>query len=205
MNNIIIFAPFKIENMKKIALIITALLIGFMAFAQAGLDGTWYYEESQSEQKDAEGGGSGDLKMVMSVTYTFSGSTYKLGMQARADMDLSGTDKNGKEVNAVFMINIDGSHYGALSRQGDIIKLVPSTKEKPKVEVTTDVQGVPGGGLLKTMLVSPLKKEINSGLKETESYKVISVTETELVLGEILTDKEISKGKAPEQITFKRK
>ena len=187
--------------MKKIALIITALFIGFMAFAQAGLDGTWYFEEKQNDA----GGGNEDISMVMSVTYTFSGNTYKLGMQAQADMDLSGTDKNGKEVNAVFMIRIDGSHSGTLSRQGEIINLTPSSKEKPKVEVTSDVKGIPGGGLLKNMLVAPLKKEINSVLKETESYKVISVTADELVLEEVLTDKEISKGQSPEQVTFKRK
>lgn len=190
--------------MKKIILLITALLLGFAAFAQAGLDGTWYCEQKENEKADSEEA-TGDISMVLAVTYRFSGSSFSMDMQGRIDMDLNGKDKNGKDMNAVFLIQIDGSNSGTMARIGDTITLTPASGQKPKVNVTTDVKGVPGGGLLKTMMVGPLKKEITSSLKETESYKIISLTEKELVLEDILTQKEINKGEKVERVTFTRK
>ena len=190
--------------MKKILLLISALLLGFAAFAQAGLDGTWYCEQKENEKADSEEA-TGDISMVLAVTYRFSGNSFSMDMQGRIDMDLSGKDKNGKDMNAVFLIQIDGSNSGTMARSGDTITLTPASGQKPKVNVTTDVKGVPGGGLLKAMLVGPLKKEITSSLKETESYKIISLTEKELVLEDILTQKEINKGEKVERVTFTRR
>ena len=82
--------------MKKIILLVTALLLGFAAFAQAGLDGTWYCEQKENEKADSEEA-TGDISMVLSVTYRFSGSSFSMDMQGRIDMDLNGKDKNGKD------------------------------------------------------------------------------------------------------------
>ena len=94
---------------------------------------------------------------------------------------------------------------GALSRSGDVITLTPDSKKKPSVDIDARVDGVPGGGMIKNMIVSPLKKELVSELKKTESYTIVSVTESSLTLRDIPTKKEQAKGELPETVTFTRR
>lgn len=58
--------------------------------------------------------------------------------------------------------------------------------------------------VLKLLLVTPLKSEMTKDLKETDRSRIISVTANEMVLEEILTDKQIRKGEKPERLTFRK-
>ena len=188
--------------MKKLLILAVGLLIGWTVSAQPGLNGTWYYEETKSKSmEDAEGGGT----VTMAVTYQFADDTFSMTMAARLKMDLKSKDANGAPTDAAFLIAFSGSVDGTLVRQGSLLTLTPAKGKTPQVDVDFDAQGVPGGGLMKSMVAGPVKKQLNAELKEVRRYRILSLSETELTLEEVLAEKEIKKGEKPEKMVFKHK
>ena len=189
--------------MKRFVFSIIIVFLSIVSYAQTNLDGTWFCSDSQSETVDKEQG-QGDLKAVMYQTYRFKGNAFEAESQAKITMDISAESTDGEKADVVFRIDVTGSNSGTLEFKDGILTLTPD-KKKPKVTVDADVEGIPGGGLLKSMVANPLKKELTNELKKVEKYKVLSLTATELTLQEILTEKEIKKGDKAETLVFTRK
>ena len=121
------------------------------------------------------------------------------------NMDFTAQDEKGEKADAVFNIEVVASVAGTLSRDGSTLILTPDAKKKPSIEVNTKIEGVPGGNLIKGMIVNPIKKELSAELKKEQKYKVVSLSETTLVLEDILSEKELKSGKKAETMTLKRK
>ena len=176
--------------MKRLILTLVAVLAGVPAFAQS-LEGTWVGKENLKDNSDGA-----DVSAKATETYTFKGETYTAIMQVV--MDLS-AEKEGKSV--TMKITITGSNTGIWARKGDVLTFTPDKKSKPKVDVK--VEGIPS--VLASMLTGPIKKEITKALKERDDYKIISLTDKELVLENILTEKEKKSGEKVERTTLLKK
>ena len=178
------------NEMKRLALTIAAILAGVLAFAQS-LEGTWTGKmamDDNSQGADVAAKGTG--------TYTFAGDTFTEKMLVVIDMS---TEKDGKSV--TMKVTITGSNSGTWTRKGDVLTLTPDKKSKPVVDVK--VEGIPS--FLAGMLSGPIKKELNKSLKEVDQMKIISLTDKELVIEDILTEKEKKSGAKVERITLTKK
>ena len=173
--------------MKRLILTLAAVLAGVLAFAQS-LEGTWVGKETLKD--DSQGA---DMSAKGTVSYTFRGESYTVKLQVV--MDLS-AEKEGKKV--TMIVTLTGSNNGSWTRKGDVLTFTPDKKSKPKVDVK--VEGIPS--VLASMLTGPIKKEMTKALKETDSYKIISLTDKELVLEDILTEKEKKSGEKVERTTL---
>lgn len=193
--------------MKRLILIAAGLLIGLAVSAQTSLNGTWIHEDAKDVTETPEGGEGGKMRMQYDavVTFRFNGAGYSMRMTLSMDMDLSGNDKKGKPVNAVFSVKATGDVDGTMVRKGDRLTLTPDKGTKPRIEVEVDAKDVPGGGLMKSMLTGPMKKELASDLKKVQEYRIVSLTASELTLEEVLSDKDLKKGEEPETMVFRRK
>ena len=163
------------------------------AFAQTSLDGTWSVTQTEKEVDEKQGAES---TITMVASYVFSGNNYNVKVNCVVDISF---EKGVLNVAAV------GSHSGAIERSGNNLTLVPDKRKKPQVDVTTSADNVPGGGIIKSLVVGPFKKEITNGLKEVENYRIVSITRNELVLEDILSEKELREGAKAETITLTRK
>ena len=192
-NNIEVSEGVKHSKMKRISLTLACLFVAALTFAQS-LDGVWTATISMDEKKD-----TADVSMTMSVT-------------GYDTMEISGSSCTSKEKAVVTIIatkdgekvkmgaTISGKVSGTIAREGDIRVFTPAKKPKPEVNVETD--NLPS--VLKLLLVTPLKAEMAKDLKDPDRIRIISVTANEMVVEEILTEKEIRKGQKPERITYKK-
>ncbi|MBQ3765691.1 MAG: hypothetical protein II874_03010 [Bacteroidales bacterium] len=176
--------------MKRLILTFATLLAGVLAFAQS-LEGTWTGKENLEDNSDGA-----DVSATATVSYTIKGESYSTKMLVVMDMS---AEAEGGEV--TMKITITGSNAGTWARQGNILTFTPDKRSKPKIDVK--VEGIPS--VLASMLIAPAKRELSKGLKETERYKIISLTDKELVLEDILTEKEIKAGEKADRITFLKK
>lgn len=179
--------------MKRFLLTLVGLLVAALTFAQS-LDGSWTATETMDEKKDTAGVSltisvTGYVTMVIQGT---SGSAVQ-----KAVLTITAT-KDGEKVKMGATIN--GKVSGTYTREGDVLVFTPAKKSKPEVNVQTD--DLPG--VLKLLLVTPLKSEMAKELKEPSRSRIVSVTGNEMVLEEILTDKQIRKGEKPERLTFRK-
>lgn len=190
--------------MKRFITMTLAVLLAVTAFAQ-NLEGTWSYTGNKNEKMNGENNVNGELKAVTTVTLTFSGAAFECTRKADVRMDMV-LDQNDPDDSTVgLLVKLNGKNAGTFELADGVLKLIPN-KGKPQVDVKTDVEGMPSGGeMLAGMLAGPLKNEMVKELKETEQYKVISATATELTLEEILTKKDIADGKKAETVVFKKK
>ena len=184
----------KICKMKRILLTLAGLFVAALTFAQS-LDGTWTATMSMEEKKD-----TADVSMTMSVTgydtMVISGSSCT--MKEKAVLTI-GAVKGGEKV--TMGATITGKVTGTIAREGDILVFTPVKKPKPEVTVETD--NLPG--ILKALVVSPLKNEMAKDLKEPDRSRIVSISAQEMVLEEILTEKQIRKGQKPERATYRKK
>ena len=187
--------------MKRLFFLLAAMLACFAVHAQSDIDGTWFLDRSENQTLN-EGSMDGNTDIKASVQYVFDRDRYIATMKAIVTMDLSSREDDTK---ANIYVELTASMTGALTRSGDVITLVPDSKKKPSVDIDAKVDGVPGGGMIKNMIVSPLKKELTSELKKKESYTIVSVTESSLTLRDIPSKKEQAKGEIPETVTFSRR
>lgn len=169
------------------------MLSAMTTFAQTSLDGTWSFTQSEKEKDDDF---EAEITITMDATYVFSGNTFNVDVHCVFDMHF---DDGG-----IFTINVVGSHLGTYTKDNDVLTLVPDKRKKPQVDVSTSVDNVVGGGFLKALLVGPFKKEISNEMKEVAKYRVLSISKNELVLEDILTEKEIKAGEKAEIVTFTR-
>ena len=179
--------------MKRFLLTITGLLVAAFAIAQ-NLDGTWMASMSMDEKKD-----SADVSMKFSVkaydTITISGQSCTTTEKAVITIDAASNREN-----MTMRATITAKVSGTIVRDGDVLTFTPAKKAKP--EVTVDVENVPG--ILKSLLVNPIKNEMVKELKEPDQSRIISLTADEMVLEEILTEKQVKKGEKAEQLTYHR-
>lgn len=173
--------------MKRLILTVVAVLAGVLAFAQS-LEGTWVGKENLKDNSDGA-----DVTAKATETFIIKGEAYTSKLQVV--MDLS-AEKEGKKV--TMIITLTGSNTGTWTRKGDVLTFTPDKKSKPKVDVK--VEGIPS--VLASMFAGPIKKELTKALKETDDYKIISLTDKELVLENILTEKEKKAGETVERTTF---
>lgn len=190
--------------MKRIITMTLAVLLAVTAFAQ-NLDGTWSYTGNKNEKMNGENNIKGELKAVHTTILKISGAAFECTRKADVRMDMILDESNPEDATVGIIIKLSGNNAGAVDLTDGVITLTPN-KGKPQVDVKTDVEGMPSGGeMLSGMLAGPLKNEMVKELKKTEQYKVVSVTDTELKVEEILTKKEIADGKTPETVVFKKK
>ena len=191
--------------MKRMILMLAILLTGaFQSLAHNPLDGTWTYTKTDYRDFNEKGTvGKSDLKM--SAKYVFDGDNFSTWVKAVFNMDFTTRSEQGESTDAVFYIEVIASTIGTLSYDGSTLTLTPDPKKKPQLEVNTKIEGVPGGNLVKNMVVNPLKKQLSAELKKAQNYKVVSISETTLVLENILSDKELKAGKQPERVTLSRR
>ena len=179
--------------MKRFLLTLAGLLVAALTFAQS-LDGVWTATETMDEKKDTAGV-SMTIAITGYVTMVIQGTSGSATQ--KAVLTITAT-KDGEK--AKMGATITGKVPGTYTREGDVLVFTPAKKSKPEVNVQTD--DLPG--VLKLLLVTPLKSEMTKALKETDRSRIISVTANEMVLEEILTEKEIRKGQKPERITFQK-
>lgn len=191
--------------MKRMILMLAILLAGALqSLAQNTLDGTWTYNKTDNRDFNEKGAvGKSDLKM--SAKYVFDGDCFASWVKAVFNMDFTAHNEQGELSDAVFYIEVIASTTGTLSLDGSALTLAPDAKKKPQIEVKTKIEGVPGGNMVKGMVVNPLKKQLSAELKKVQNYKVVSISETTLVLEDILSDKDIKAGKQPERVTLTRR
>ena len=179
--------------MRRILLTLTGFLVAALTFAQS-LDGTWTATETLDEKKD-----TADVSMKISLTgydiMVISGSSCT--KTEKAVMTISAT-KDGQDVK--MGATVTGTVAGTIAREGDVLVFTPAKKAKP--EVTVETQDLPG--VLKVLLINPIKSELAKDLKEPDSSRIISVTAQEMVLEEILTEKQVRKGQKPERVTYRK-
>ncbi len=178
------------NEMKRLILTMAAILASVLAFAQS-LEGTWTGKMAMDD--DSQGA---DVAATATGTYTFSGNTFTEKMLVVVDMS---AEKDGETVTMV--ITISGKNNGTWTRKGDVLTLTPDKKSKPVVDMK--VEGIPS--FLAGMLSAPIKKELNKSLKEVDQMKIISLTDKELVIEDILTEKEKKAGAKVERITLTKK
>ena len=175
-------------------LTIIGLLMAVLSSAQS-LDGTWNTDLQFGEQKD-----SANVSVALTLDghdrYVISGNTFKEQVKA---VFLINAEKEDKKVS--MSATITCKNAGTLARTGDIIVFTPNKGSKPEVSIVTD-KDFPG--LLKTMLVNPMKNEIVRELKKESKFRLVSLTDTEMVLEDILTEKELKKGETPERTTYEK-
>lgn len=191
--------------MKRTILALAIMLAGaFQSLAQNSLDGTWTYTKTDNRDFNEKGTvGKSDLKM--SAKYVFDGESFSTWVKAVFNMDFTACSEQGESTDAVFCIEVIASTTGTLSYDGSVLTLTPDSKKKPQIEVNTKIEGVPGGNMIKGMVVNPLKKQLSAELKKAQNYKVVSISETTLVLEDILSDKDLKAGKQPERVTLTRR
>ena len=179
--------------MKRLLLTLAGLLLASIAFAQS-LNGTWVATQAMDQQKDSA---NVSMKVALEdyITFTIEGLSCT-SMEKVILVINASDDKNDLNMGATITVNAPGT----LVRDGDILTITPAKKPKPEVKV--EVQNIPG--IMKALLVNPIKKEIEKSLKEPSKYRIISLTDSEMVLEDILTEKEIKKGDKPEKTTFTR-
>lgn len=179
--------------MKRILLTLAGLLMAALTFAQS-LDGTWTATMSMDEKKD-----TADVSMTMSVTgydtMVISGSSCTTIEKAVVTISAI---KDGQQVK--MGATVTGKASGTIDREGDVLVFTPAKKPKPEVSVETE--NLPG--ILKALLINPLKSEMAKDMKEPDRSRIISLSAQEMVLEEILTEKEIRKGKKPERMTYRK-
>ena len=176
--------------MKKLLLILAAVLACTLAFAQS-LEGTWTgIEKMDDASSDA------DYDATAITSYTLKGESYTANL--RMDVDIS-AEKEGKSL--TMKITVTGSNSGTWTCVGDNLSFTPGKGSKPKIDVK--VKGIPSA--FASMFVAPIKKELSKALKDPEQYKIISLTDKELVLEDILTAKEIKAGEKAERVTLTKK
>jgi len=179
--------------MKRRTLSIVLALLMVLPVCAQSLEGTWSATEDLNE-KDASS--EAEVKATGTTTYIFSADSFKAEMGAV--MDMSGKAESGEAVNVIIKLN--GANNGTWSMDGEILTLTPDKKSKPKV--TLDFEGMPA--ILANMLSGPIKKEITKALKEAEQYRVVSLTDSELTLESILSDKQVKEGAKAEITVLKR-
>ncbi len=191
--------------MKRTILVLAIMLAGaFQSLAQNSLDGTWTYTKTDNRDFNEKGTvGKSDLKM--SAKYVFDGESFSTWVKAVFNMDFTARSEQGESTDAVFYIEVIASTTGTLSYDGSVLTLTPDSKKKPQLEVNTKIEGIPGGNMVKSMVVNPLKKQLSAELKKAQNYKVVSTSETTLVLEDILSDKDLKAGKQPERVTLTRR
>ena len=159
------------------------------------LDGTWTASQSFNEKRD-----TADVSMKISLegseTFIISGSSFTSIEKAIVNIAAA---HEGEDM--TMGATVTGKISGTVTREGDVLTFTPAKKAKP--EITVETENIPG--ILKAMLITPIKSEMNKSLKETDRARIISLSDNEMVLEEILTEKEIKKGTKPERTTFKKK
>lgn len=190
--------------MKRLVIVLAILLATVCASAQNSLDGTWIYIK-QDNQPIREEQASGSADMKVSAKYEFAAERFTTAFKVVVNMDFTAQDENGEKADAVFNIEVVASVAGTLSRDGSTLTLTPEAKKKPSIEVNTKIEGVPGGNLIKGMIVNPIKKELSAELKKEQKYKVVSLSETTLVLEDILSEKELKSGQKAQTMTLNRR
>ena len=180
--------------LKRFLLILAGLFIAVLAMAQ-NLDGTWTGTMSMDEQRDTE-----DVNMNMSVTgyetMVINGSACNVIQKAVFTITASKEGRSGS-----MGATVTGKTSGTITVEGDILVFTPDKKARPEVTVET-TDNLPG--LLKTLVVNPLKNEMTKDLKESDRSRIVSVTAQEMILEQVLTEKEIRKGQKPERMTFRK-
>ena len=179
------------------------MMLAVLTATAQTINGTWTYTD-KAKDKMEEQGAKGDMEMTSHVRFNFSGETFSQKVTAVATMKFKSKDKDGNPEEIDFVIEITCSNSGAMAYDGSTLVLTPAKGQKPKVEVTTNMDDMPGGGIIKTMVVGPVKKSIIAELKEVQNYNVLSVTATELTLQDILTEKQIKKGAKAQTVVLKR-
>ncbi|MBO4557985.1 MAG: hypothetical protein J5693_05205 [Bacteroidales bacterium] len=188
--------------MKRL-IVFTVMMLAVLSAAAQTINGTWSYTDN-AKDKVEEQGARGDIEMTSHVRFRFNGEAFSQKVTAVATIKFKSKDKDGNPEEVDFVIEITCTHSGTLAYDGSTLVLTPAKGQKPKVEVTTNMDDMPGGGIIKTMVVGPVKKSIISELKEVQNYKVLSLTDTELTLQDILTEKQIKKGVKSQTVVLNR-
>lgn len=189
--------------MKRLVIVLAILLATVCASAQNSLDGSWNYIK-QDKQPINQEQASGSADMKVSAKYQFAAERFTTAFKVVVNMDFTAQTELGEKADAVFYIEVIASVAGSLSRDGSTLTLTPDAKKKPSIEVNTKIEGVPGGNLIKGMIVNPIKKELGAELKKEQKYKVVSLSETTLVLEDILSEKELKSGQKAQTMTLNR-
>ncbi len=193
--------------MRGMILILSIALCSFAATAQNSIDGTWLLSGHETDDNIGDGQVDGSGEMKMEGCYVFNGDSYSTDMKAIITMDFSPKDDEAaaSKQKLELYIEVSAANSGSLTLEGDVLTLTPAPGQKPKIEVNTRAEGIPAGGLIKSMVVGPLKRELAAEMKKTDRMRVVSVTAETLVLEDILSDKELKKGNTPERMTLNRK
>lgn len=159
--------------MKRLIAAFAAVLVCLSALAQAPIVGSWTSTDKESESA-SEDGVDADIKMegIDNLRFAADG-TYFHEMIAIVTIEGS---KDGKTM--TMGMTLTASCTGSWDNAAGQLVLTPDKKAKPKVEVKSD--GFPA--ILKVLLINPLKSELKKAIKETEYYKIISVSDKQLVL-----------------------
>ena len=131
---------------------------------------------------------------------------YKDGAYDQA-IDLTMTIKLTREdgeVDGYMKVTVKSKHYGAWNVEDCVLSIVPERKKRPKMDIETESQDFPGGGLVQSIVVGIVKKNVLRNITLPTSYTILSMTDNQMVLKDLVTQRKANKGKRPSSMTYDR-
>lgn len=154
--------------MKRLLFVVLTGVLMFPLAAQERLEGVWTIQAEEDEGMDGM-----SVKMTGRDTIIFeAGGTYSQRTAITVTFWMPGRDA---EDSVTFVIAARAP--GQWSRVGDLLSLAP---DKKKAEAEVSGSGL--SGILRLMLVNPIRKEVLKELKRGRSYRIVLLSDSELKL-----------------------
>ena len=166
-----------------------------------GFFGTWTGNWNETDIRRYQGVDAfSDIDATISMNYKENG----YGQTIKLTMTMKLTREDG-EVEGYLKVTVNSSHYGDWNVENDVLSIAPEKKKRPKLEVETESQDFPGGGLVRSIVVGIVKKNVLRHITLPSSYKILSMTDNQMILKDLVTQRKPNKGKRPESVTYNRK
>ena len=188
--------------MKHLALLLLAGLLCAAGLSAQSLEGKWamidvpsevlYPQQSENQDPDFT------IKSVYTVIFTFQNGNYTLNEKTRSEHGFTGQ--------GLTVLGSSGSHHGQYEVTDGILHLIPA-KEKPVARGSADdntTQYIGLNAVLSLSMTSAMRKMEIRRMTLDCSFRIISLTETELTLEEILAPKRKRWVKEPLTFTLTR-
>ena len=196
----------KWNSEKEMRRIIAAIIYFFLSVlaAMAGdsfFHGTWVGIRNETDVRNYDGVDAFS-DVSSSITMNFSEDGYTQTVNVVLTMKLN---RKGGDVEGSLKVVAKSTHLGTWDSNEGVLSLSPEKKKKPKVVIETESKDFPGGGLVRSIVASVVKKDILRHITFPSSYKILSQTDNQMTLKDLVVAKRNPRGNKPDRVTFNRK